>query len=303
MFYIKTINMKCHRLFLLFFFALIYTSIQATELTLFKALTVEPNVTKDGVKGMTISYTFNLTPIEDINPKDTVLKNASFVFKTTFSENDKPIKSAKGYNSVSNETGNVVIERYLSLTETEATKNNQTIRQFVPYAALQLDSGKHTIDVTTIFSGKDGNDIAYKTTLKKPQVQILKPKVKIFTMDIDYIEVNDFNRSGQAWDYAFFKTDAPDVGVNILIGGTSVYKAHVNDTHMFAVGPNSKNIIFAISENDKVKILIQNIDIMFNDDIANWDFYTNDKKTNTVYTYNKSKGNIKSCNLTFKITD
>ena len=70
---------------------------------------------------------------------------------------------------------------------------------------------------------------------------------------------------------------------------------------MFAVGPNSKNINFTISENDKVAVLVQDIDVLFHDYVAKWVFTTNDKKTGTLYSYNKAKGNIKSCSLTFKI--
>ncbi|MBK7139990.1 MAG: hypothetical protein IPH74_13675 [Bacteroidetes bacterium] len=70
---------------------------------------------------------------------------------------------------------------------------------------------------------------------------------------------------------------------------------------MFAVGPNSKNINFTISENDKVALLIQDIDIMIHDFVAKWFFSTSNKKDGLFSTYNTAKGNIKSCSLNFKI--
>jgi len=46
---------------------------------------------------------------------------------------------------------------------------------------------------------------------------------------------------------------------------------------------------------------VQDIDVMFDDFIAKLLFKTGDKKSGTLYSYNTAKGNIKSCNITFKI--
>lgn len=142
-------------------------------------------------------------------------------------------------------------------------------------------------------SGKDADGHFHQHKKEKKDISFKKPPTKLFTLNIDYIEVNPHNAKGHVWDHAMFNSDAPDVGVNILTGNTTVWKSSVNDTYMFAVGPNSKNITFTISENDKVTVLVQDIDVMFHDFIARWNFTTNDKKLNTLYTYNKGKRKCK----------
>lgn len=262
---------------------------------------IRTDVLYDGVKGLTVTYTYNFTSLEALNPNDTVLNNASFAVYLVLFENGNPVKPAFGFQNIENINGQAEFISAFSLTETDATTADKKKTIFIPYAALQQNEGRHTLSIKIKLSGTDGAGITHQQEYLTDSISFDKPKTNTFTMNIDYIEVKPLNVSGQAWDYGFFKTDAPDVGVNILVGTTSVWKSNVNDTYMFSVGPNSRNISFTISENDKVAVLVQDIDILFHDFIARWNFVTSDKKKNILYTYNKAKGNIKSCNLSFKI--
>lgn len=86
-----------------------------------------------------------------------------------------------------------------------------------------------------------------------------------------------------------------------MVGTTSVYKNYVDNNYVYSVGPKSKNISFLISENDKINILVQDIDVLFHDLVAKWIFTTKDKKDGEVYTFDKTNSNIKFCSLNYKI--
>ena len=291
------------KILFLFISVMILTALQtkANNLKIIQSVTVETDYTLEGTKGINITYRYNFLSLEEEHHNDTILKNSIFKIKTSVSENDEVIEPANGYKSVTDENGDLEFTITLMGSEIEASKFDKNVSQFIPYASLKLNEGVHTISVNAEITGKDATGFLHQQKIAKTNIEFKKPATKNFTLNIDFIEVSTLNTNGKAWDYSLFKTDAPDVGVNILVGNTSVYKNHVNDTYMFAVGPNSKNIQFTISENDKVAILVQDIDVMFDDFIAKLLFKTGDKKSGTLYSYNTAKGNIKSCNITFKI--
>lgn len=293
--------MKNVCLMILALFLLKNISFGSTNFKIISSVDVETDYIYQGAQGINVTYKYSFLPLEEQNHNDTVLKNASFGISTLIFENGNAIKPALGYQSLLNENGDASANFTFFGSELDATKFYKLKSIFIPYAALNLQEGNHIISVKGIFSGTDGAGVKHQQTIQKDNITFNKPKTSVFTLNIDYVEANTLNSKGQAWDYALFKTDAPDVGINVLVGNTSVWSSHVNDTYMFSVGPNSKNISFLISEKDNVNILVQDIDIMFHDFIAKWVFTTSDKKPGTLYTYNKAKGNIKSCNLLFKI--
>ena len=278
-----------------------FNILKASQLDIIQGIEIEPNYIDDGVHGMKITYRYNFLSLEEEHHNDTLLQNCTFTIKTKISENGKNIGTAKGFKSVTNQNGDLEFTIQLIGSEIQASKYDKLAVQFIPFAALNLMEGEHNLAVKAEISGKDATGFLHNQKIEKSGIVINKPITKTFTMNIDYLEVNTLNSIGQAWDYGIFKTDAPDVGINIMVGNVSVWKSNVNDTYMFAVGPNSKNISFTISKNDKVIFLVQDIDVMFNDFIAKWSFSTNDKKIGSNYNYNKAKGNVKSCNLSFRI--
>lgn len=262
---------------------------------------VETDYTSDGVRGINITYRYNFLPLEEENHNDTILSKASFSISAILYENNKAIEPALGYQSTANANGDAAFGFDFLSNEMQASKFDKKKSLFIPYAALNLSQGNHTISIKTLFSGTDGTGIKHEQKLLNENVNFTKPKTNTFTLNIDYIESTEKNAKGNVWDIAFFRTDAPDVGVNVLVGKISVWKKNVNDTYMFAVGPNSKNITFTISENDRVELLIQDIDLIFHDFIGQLNFDTKKLKTNQVYIYDTPKGNIKSCSLNYKI--
>lgn len=276
-------------------------NIYANELKIISNISVETDYEKDGAKGINISYKYNFLSLVEYDHNDTILKDCTFQLKTKLLSNNEPIEPATGYRANTNNNGDLEFSISLTGKDIEATKFDQKVTQFIPYASMKLKDGENNITIQAEMSGKDATGHLHNDIKEKSDVTFKKPITKTFTINIDYIEVQPITTDGQAWDYAFFKTDAPDVGVTVLVGNTTVYKINVNDTYMFAAGPNAKNITFTISEKDRVGVLIQDIDVLFHDFIAKWNFTTHDKKDGILYTYDKAKGNIKSCNLNFKI--
>jgi hypothetical protein len=262
---------------------------------------VETDYTSEGVKGIKLTYRYNFLPLEEQNHNDTILSKASFSISAILFENNKAIEPALGYKSIANTDGDAAFGFEFLSTEMKASYFDKKKSLFIPYAALKLSQGNHVISIKTLFSGTDGTGIKHEQKLLNENVTFSKPKTNTFTLNIDYIEATEKNAKGNVWDIAFFRTDAPDVGVNVLVGDISIWKKNVSDTYMFAVGPNSKNILFTISENDRVELLIQDIDLIFHDFIGQLVFDTKKLKTNQVYMYDSPKENIKSCSLNYKI--
>lgn len=288
---------------LAYIFSLLFITFSANahEFDVISGISVETDYTKNGAKGINITYRYNFLSIEEYNHDDSILKNASFSIKTTFSENGNDIEASEGYNSVSNDNGIAEFTTTFTLSEMEASKFDKKIYQFIPYAVLKLPEGKHTITVNAFFSGKDGNEKYYEQTKEEKDISFKKPLTKIFTLNIDYIELNAKNSKGNAWDFVLFGTDAPDIGVEVLMGTTSIYNNYVDNNYMYSVGSKSKNISFLISENDNVNILVQDIDVLFHDLVAKWSFSTKKLKDGQVYIFDKTNSNIKSCSLNYKI--
>lgn len=287
------------RIILILYTILFFTFQSFAETKIISNLGVLPDFTFEGAKGINLTFQYNFHPIYEQTHNDTILQDCTFTLKVKLVAENKTIGAAKGYQFVENSQNELEYTITLSGTDLQATKVNKKTNQFIPYAALQLPEGVHAIKVQTSLNGKDVLGNEYHQNFEKNSITITKPATQLFTMNIDHIEVKPFTSNGQAWDYAFFKTDAPDVGVNIMVGNTTVYKKNVNDSYMFAAGPDSRNIVFTISKNDKVVVKIQDIDVLFHDFVAKWVFSTN-KMPGVTYTYKKPTGNVKSCLLTFR---
>ncbi len=287
------------RIILTIYTILFFSFHSFAETKIISNIGVLPDFTFEGAKGINLTFQYNFLPIYEQTHNDTILQDCTFKLKVKLESNNAKIGAAKGYQLMENSQNELEYIITLSGTDLQGSTVNKKTNQFIPFAAMQLPEGTHVINVQTTLSGKDVLGNEYQQKFEKNSISIAKPATQLFTMNIDHIEVKPFTSSGQAWDYAFLKTDAPDVGVNIMVGNTSVYKKNVNDSYMFAAGPDSRNITFAISKNDKVVVKIQDIDVLFHDFVAKWVFSTN-KMPGVTYTYKKPTGNVKSCLLTFK---
>lgn len=297
--------MNMNKLFLLAIaFIVTQNSLKAQEnLHIIQSIDVKTDYTYEGVQGVNVIYKYSFFPIEEKYHKniDSILQDADFLLQTKLLIDNKSITIASGYKTIGNTKNELEDEYSFFAREMYRGTSNKKIERFIPYAALNLSEGKHIISAKGLFSGKDKLGAKYAETVQKDNIEINKPKTHVFTLNIDYIEVNETNAKGNAWDIALFRPDAPDVDANVLIGNTSVWENHVNDTYMFAMGPKSKNISFVISDKDRVTILVQDLDVFFHDFIAKWIFETKDKKAGELNTYEKAGGNIKSCSLSYKV--
>lgn len=274
---------------------------QSDEVKILSTIAVEKDYYVEEAKGLNIACKYNFLSLEEQHHDDTILIGATFYVTTRILENGVEISPAKGYASLIGESGTLMFSIPLTGDKIEASKFSKSLEQFIPYASLAIPEGKHTLQVSVSISGKDATGKVWEDKRLTDEITIIKPPIKLVNFNIDYIEVNPLNAKGNAWDYSVFKTDAPDVDVSIMIGSVVVWKSHVNDTYLFSVGPYSRNISFTISQGDKVGVLIQDMDVMYHDFVAKWLFATNNKSDGVEYTYDKSKGNIKSCNLKFSI--
>jgi hypothetical protein len=285
-------------IFIMLFIAI---HVNAHEFDIISGINVETDYSKDGVKGINITYRYNFLSLEEYDHNDTLLRGCEFKLTTQLSSNNEKVKPAQGYKYVTNSSGVLEYTIKLKGRDIQPSYFSKTITQFIPYAALNLNEGENTVTVQAEMSGKDASGRLHQNNKEKNDITFKKPLTKLFTLNIDYIEVNAHNAKGHVWDYAMFNSDAPDVGVNVLVGYTSVFRSNVNDSHMFAAGPNSKNISFMISAKDKISVLIQDIDVLFHDLIAKWEIATRYKKDGQVYTYDNTNANIKSCSVNYKI--
>ncbi|MBK9329735.1 MAG: hypothetical protein IPM95_10585 [Sphingobacteriales bacterium] len=276
-------------------------SAKAQEFKILSTISVETDYEYGGVKGFNITYKYNFLSLEEFAHNDTLLRGCEFKLTTQLLANNEKVKPAQGYKSVTNSSGVLEYTIKLKGREIQPSYFDKKVTQFIPYAALNLTEGENTVTVQAEMSGKDADGHLHQHKKEKKDISFKKPPTKLFTLNIDYIEVNPHNAKGHVWDYAMFNSDAPDVGVNVLVGNTSVFRSNVNDSHMFAAGPNSKNISFMISAKDKISVLIQDIDVLFHDLIAKWEIATRYKKDGQVYTYDNTNANIKSCSVNYKI--
>ena len=265
------------------------------------AITTETNYKQAGVVGIKITYKYNFLPLEELTHNDSILRDATFNIATKIYENNKALEPATGYQLSADLNGDIIYNLSLYSSDVKASVSDKQKSIFIPYAALKLSEGTHTITVIAELTGTDGTGAKHHQKVEKAATTFNKPATQTATFNIDYIEVNTLNAKGKAWDYSIFRTDAPDVGVILNLANTIVWKNHVNDTYMFAVGPKSQNIIFTISKGDIITLDVNDIDVMFHDYVANLTFSTKDKKPGQLYAYDTAKGNIKACKMTFKI--
>ena len=289
----------------LFTFAIIVflqsiSNIYASNPTIISSINVETDYEFEGAKGIYITYKYSFLSVVEESHNDTILKDCTFKILTKLQVGNTIITPLAEFKTIKNNDGELETINVLSSNDITPTKYSKTISKFIPYAALNLVQGEHTINVLTELTGKDATEKDINQKLEKKDITFTKPLTKKFFLDIDYIEVNTLTSGGNAWDYAIFKTDAPDVGVDVKLGGVSLFATNVNDTYMFSVGPKSRNIQFDISENDNITILVQDIDVFFHDFIAKWNLSTKNKKAGVLYNHSKAGKNIKACNLDFK---
>ena len=264
------------------------------------AITVQNDIISEGVKGMNVTIKYNFLSIEELNHNDSILKNSDFFFATKCFENNKVIEADLGFTKFSSNN-----EFYFKLNllkqDVQASTIDKSIDFFIPYAALKLKEGKHTLSLKTEVVKIENVKTSTIQKFEKANLEIIKPAIQIVTFDIDYIELNTLNTKGNSWDVGIFKPDAPDINVAIKLSSAIIWHQYQNDSYTYSLGSKSHNLTFAICKGDIITVYIQDLDIIFHDFVAQWQFDMTNKVKDQIYIFNTPKGNIKSCNLSYKI--
>jgi hypothetical protein len=261
---------------------------------------ITPNYTYKGVQGIYVEYQIDFKELRKKITNDSILELTKFYFNTTLSLNNIKIKPALGFQYLKNYNGNL---QYVKKYDDFNFDNENPISEyyFIPYAALDVDSGEYTINVLSSLNGKDAYGDNYIQNVIYKNISIKKPKQYKVTFNIDYLEVETLNTQKQSWDYNIFNNDKPDVSVSFLLANTLIWTDNVRDSYIYAKGPKSKNIQFMVSENDKIRFRVEDVDVVFHDFIAELIIPTPSVLKPQTYTLSKKFGSVKDAYVTWKI--
>ncbi|MBK6274752.1 MAG: hypothetical protein IPF58_08660, partial [Saprospirales bacterium] len=104
------------------------------------------------------------------NHNDTILSKASFSISAILYENNKAVEPALGYQSTANANGEATFGFDFLSNEMQASKFDKKKSLFIPYAALNLSQGNHTISIKTLLSGTDGTGNKHEQKLLNENV-------------------------------------------------------------------------------------------------------------------------------------
>lgn len=265
-----------------------------------KNFKITPDYSFKGAQGIYIEYTVDFNQLRKEINNDSILSMTKFYFNTTLSINGTKIKPALGYNYMKNSNGNY---QYIKKYDDFEFDNSSAIKEsyFIPYSAIGVDSGVNKINILSSLSGTDGYGKEYLQNLIYKDILIHKPKQNKVVFNIDYVEVETLNTKKQSWDYNIYNNDKPDVSVSFYIGNTLIWTDNVKDSYIYAKGPKSKNITFNVSENDKIRLRVEDIDVVFNDYIAELIIPTPKITTAKSFVVSNKFGSVKDCAITWKI--
>lgn len=274
---------------------------QTDPIKIISSINVQNDYNSEGVIGMNITIKYNFLALEEWNHDDSILKNADFSFATKIIENNKPVEADQGFTKFTSNNAEFYYKMSLLRQDVQASVIDKTIDFFIPYAALKLTEGKHTLTLKTDVLKFEDLKTTSLQKFEKNNVDINKPPVQVVTFDIDYIELNTLNTKGNSWDVGIFKPDAPDIDVSINLSSATLWHQYQNDSYTYSLGSKSHNLTFAISKGDIITLYIQDLDIIFHDYVAKWQFDMANKVKDQIYVFDTAKGNIKSCKLTYKL--
>lgn len=262
---------------------------------------VTQNHNYKGVQGILVEYDISFKDLLiKLENNDSLLSKAEFYFNTILSVNGTRIKPALGYSIMKNNKGNFQhVKRYNNFYFKESVPLKEDF--FIPYAALDIDSGKHNISILSTLNGKDPLDNVYQQSIVTKNILIDKPKQKLVTFNIDYVEVEMLNPKNESWDFNIYNNAKPDVKVTFYVANTLIWTDNVKDSYIYAKGPKSKNIIFKISEGDKIRFRVEDIDVLFHDFIGELVISTPIANELKEHTLSKKFGSVKDCSATWKI--
>lgn len=283
---------------LLFFIA--HAEKQIVSVDYISNVKINKDIVVEGALGIGIDYTIDFSAFRKSIGNDSILDLSNFIFNVTFSENKIKIKPSFGYDKNKSKAGSLQYTKKYGSFEFSTT---QPIKEsiFIPYAAFNLSEGLHNINVLIGLNGAVVNGNSYNQTVIVKDIAINTPKRLTTTINIDYIEVNEIDKNNKFWDLGYFGKAAPDVSVMLKLGSFLVWRDGVNDTHVYAKGPRSKNIQFSVGANDILTLLVVDDDVMLSDFIGKTTVSVKATELGKTFNFPTKFESVKDCAATYKI--
>lgn len=299
------IKIRCFAKYIIFILAVVQSveaKTQPNGAKFITAVTVEKTDTAFGVQGLQISYHYNFSSLGKQSYIDSILRVTNYRIKTRVFIKNEAITTDYGYSKFNNSKNEFEITRNLSPLEIKNTKTDNQVTVFIPYAALKLPPlTNYTATVkAALLSTVEITDKQVQL-IEQDNINFYKPETLVATVNVDSIEVTTLDSKGRAWDYSFFGKDYPDIGVFIKMADDVLWNKHINNSFLFVLKPNEKNYSFNISKNDRITLLLEDIDLLVNDFIGQFECETADKIKGQWYQVINNNSTIKQCKISYRI--
>lgn len=253
-----------------------------------------------GVIGAYITYDISIRGLKDKVQNDSLVNSANILIQTQLLVGSSGIMTNLGYNRIQDENGCLLIRNY-SKGMDFIVKDKKKGETFIPYAAMDLSEGKHTLDMTIKIKASGAFSDVYTQTIYKKGLVIQKPTTYTAIFDIDYVEVHELTPKNKHWDVGWFNTFKPDVSIQIMMANTIVWYDYLRDTYVYAQGPKSRNIKFTISKNDQIRFLVEDQDLIINDFIGEQLLPFNSKDLGKTQAIKNQFDSVKDCSARYRI--
>lgn len=271
----------------------------------FTDLLIQKDLVVKGSKGVKISGKCNFSSFKTTYTSDSLMNNAFFgnAFYLTIvplQKDSSEIKPALGHNAVFADD-KVSTKLKIKPTAEEVKSGTVDFSWFVPYASLKLNAADQELIFSLLFYGKDGFNHVVSGKQISEKITFLKPKTRVFEVQLDSLTVNTLDNNGELWDVSFSsKVDKPDLEFTILLGDKELGNIQKGNSSSINFGKKPRIFKFTISENDEVYIYLVDEDDFNDDPIANWKYNTSNMKDDVVYKQEEKKVNLSSFGFSAK---
>lgn len=265
----------------------------------FTDLLIQKDLVVKGAKGVKISGKCNFSSFKTNYTSDSLMNkafydNAFYLTITPLQKDSSEIKPALGHNAVFSDD-KVSTKLKIKPTAEDVKAGKVDFNWFVPYASLKLNAADQELTFSLVFYGKDGFNSVVSGKQKTEKVIFLKPKTRVFEVQLDSLSVNTLDNNGELWDVSFSsKVDKPDLEFTILLGDKELGNIQKGNSSSINFGKKPRIFKFTISENDEVYMYLVDEDDFNDDPIANWKYNTSNMKEDVVYKQEEKKVNLSS---------
>lgn len=261
----------------------------------FKSVKIEKDYVQYGAIGIRFSGRFDMLEFRKKYPSDSLMSRA--FLKKTFTFSIKPhmngasILSNKGYDRLFSKK-EVVYQIPYTFSQKDVDSLEFEFSQFLPYAAMNLNSGEQHIGCTIMFSGKDGFNHAVIGRFELETLTFQKPKTRLFEIVLDSLEINPVNEKGKRWDPSITNRDLADMEFSLSCGGIRVLEIYKENSNHIRYRKNPLIFALTISENDEIHISLVDRDLFFHDAIAYWKLDSMEMPPDEKFEFSDGKVNM-----------